>query len=58
MMTRADVDYIWSQSKRYKELLAVRQIAIQLRDLKKAARCRHAALAIQKELYDKYKIII
>ena len=58
MMTKEEVDYIWQQSKRYKELLAVRQIAIQLRDVKKAAKCRTLALEIQNELYNKYRIII
>lgn len=58
MMTKADVDYIWQQSKRHKELLAVRQIAIQLRDAKKAAKCRTEALEIQNELFKKYKVII
>lgn len=58
MMTKEDVDYIWEQSRRYRELLAVRQIAIQLRDVKKAAKCRTLALEIQNELYQKYKVII
>lgn len=58
MMSRKEVDYVWEQSKRYKELLAVRQVAIQLRDIKKAAACRTAALEIQKELYQKYGVII
>lgn len=57
-MTTAECDYIWSQAKRYKELMAIRQIAIQLKDLKKAAACRHEAVEIQNELYQKYKIII
>lgn len=58
MMSKEDVDYIWQQSRRYRELLAVRQIAIQLRDVKKAAKCRTLALEIQNELYQKYKVII
>lgn len=58
MRDRHEVNYVWEQSKRYKELLAVRQVAIQLRDIKKAAACRTAALAIQKELYEKYGVII
>jgi len=55
---RKEVEYIWERSKRHKELLAVRQVAIQLRDIKKASACRVAALAIQKELYEKYGVII
>jgi len=58
MKDRREVDYVWERSKRYKELLAVRQVAIQLRDIKKAAACRTEALEIQKELYNKYGVII
>ena len=57
-MTKDDVNYIWSQSKRYKELMAIRAIAIQTRDYKKAIQCRDQAVDIQNELYSKYRIII
>lgn len=57
-MTTADCNYIWSQSRRYKELMAIRQIAIQTKDLKKAAACRDEAVEIQNEIFEKYKIII
>lgn len=57
-MTTADCNYIWQQSKRYKELMAIRQVAIQCRDLKKAAACRNEAVEIQNEIYRKYRIII
>jgi len=57
-MTKDDVNYIWSQSKRYKELMAIKAIAIQTRDYKKAIQCRDQAVDIQNELYSKYRIII
>lgn len=57
-MTTADCNYIWQQSKRYKELMAIRQVAIQCRDLKKAAACRNEAVEIQTEIYEKYRILI
>lgn len=57
-MTTEDCNYIWQQSKLYKELMALRQISIQLKDYEQAAAYRLQAVDIQNELYVKYKIII
>lgn len=57
-MTKKEVDYIFERQNRYKTLLGVREVAIQTNNIKRAARCRTEAEAIQLELFRKYDIII
>ncbi|WP_336791139.1 hypothetical protein [Paenibacillus sp. MMO-177] len=57
-MTKSEVFYVFEKKREYRGLLALIDASLYEGDGRKAAQCRVQADMIQRELYQKYDVII